>query len=81
MPVNPPEFHFRFLSVADFDNLCGEVGRKLRQVRVAQGLSQMGLAQQFRISWGSAVRYSWHVNHFDINLLSISVPNLGRTDR
>src|SRR5579862_2059175 len=41
--------------MADFDDLYGEVGRKLRQARVTQGLSQERLAQQLGISRASVV--------------------------
>jgi transcriptional regulator with XRE-family HTH domain len=41
--------------MADFDDLYGEVGRKLRQARVTQGLSQEKLAQQLGISRASVV--------------------------
>src|SRR5262249_3941247 len=46
---------FSFLSMADFDDLYAEVGRKLRQARVTQGLSQEKLAQQLGISRASVV--------------------------
>ena len=48
-------FRFSFLAMADFDDLYGEVGRKLRQARVTQGLSQERLAQQLGISRASVV--------------------------
>lgn len=41
--------------MADFDELYAEVGRKLRQARVTQGLSQEKLAQQLGISRASVV--------------------------
>lgn len=41
--------------MADFDDLYGEVGRKLRQARVTQGFSQERLAQQLGISRASVV--------------------------
>jgi len=41
--------------MADFDDLYAEVGRKLRQARVTQGLSQEKLAQQLGISRASVV--------------------------
>ena len=41
--------------MADFDDLYGEVERKLRQARVTQGLSQERLAQQLGISRASVV--------------------------
>jgi transcriptional regulator with XRE-family HTH domain len=41
--------------MADFDDLYAEVGRKLRQARVTQGLSQERLAQQLGISRASVV--------------------------
>jgi transcriptional regulator with XRE-family HTH domain len=41
--------------MADFDDLYGEVGRRLRQARVTQGLSQERLAQQLGISRASIV--------------------------
>jgi transcriptional regulator with XRE-family HTH domain len=49
------KFGFSFLSMADFDDLYGEVGRKLRQARVTQGFSQERLAQQLGISRASVV--------------------------
>ena len=49
------KFRISFLSMADFDDLYGEVGRKLRQARVTQGLSQERLAQQLGISRASVV--------------------------
>jgi hypothetical protein len=42
----PPEIQFSFLAMADYDELYGEVGRKLRQARVTPDLSQERLAQQ-----------------------------------
>ena len=53
--LTPPKFRFSFLAMADFDDLYGEVGRKLRQARVTQGLSQERLAQQLGISRASVV--------------------------
>ncbi|MGA7314996.1 MAG: helix-turn-helix domain-containing protein [Silvibacterium sp.] len=41
--------------MADIDELYAEVGRKLRQARVTQGLSQEKLAQQLGISRASVV--------------------------
>ena len=41
--------------MADFDDLYGEVGRRLRQARVTQGLSQEKLAEQLGISRASIV--------------------------
>jgi transcriptional regulator with XRE-family HTH domain len=41
--------------MADFDDLYAEMGRRLRQARVTQGLSQERLAQQLGISRASVV--------------------------
>jgi transcriptional regulator with XRE-family HTH domain len=41
--------------MADLDELYGEVGRKLRQARETQGLSQERLAKQLGISRASVV--------------------------
>jgi len=49
------KFRISFLSMADFDDLYGELGRKLRQARVTQGISQERLAQQLGISRASVV--------------------------
>ena len=54
-PLTAPTFRFSFLSMADFDELYGEVGRRLRQARVTQGLSQEKLARQLGISRASVV--------------------------
>jgi transcriptional regulator with XRE-family HTH domain len=53
--LTAPTFQFSFLSMADFDELYGEVGRRLRQARVTQGLSQERLAQQLGVSRASVV--------------------------
>ena len=54
-PLTATSFRFSLLSMADFDDLYAEVGRRLRQARVTQGLSQERLAQQLGISRASAV--------------------------
>ena len=54
-PLTASNFQFSVLAMADFDDLYGEVGRKLRQARVTQGLSQERLAQQLGISRASVV--------------------------
>lgn len=41
--------------MADFDDLYGEMGRRLRQARLTQGLSQERLAQLLGISRASVV--------------------------
>jgi transcriptional regulator with XRE-family HTH domain len=54
-PLTASSFRFNLLSMADFDALYAEVGRRLRQARVTQGLSQERLAQQLGISRASVV--------------------------
>jgi transcriptional regulator with XRE-family HTH domain len=63
------ELRFSFLSMADFDDLYGEVGRRLRQARVTQGLSQERLAQQLGISRASVVNIEAGRQRAPLNLL------------